>query len=93
MYDESKLHNNRLLKSLPPDILNSIYSSLEPFTLERGQVIVRANQPIDYLYFLCGGISSVIAVTTRGQLAEAGHGRTRRVFTNLRSGWGYNQHS
>lgn len=71
MYDESKL-NNRLLKRLPPDILNSIYSSLEPVTLERGQVIVRANQPIDYLYFLCGGISSVIAVTTRGQLAEAG---------------------
>ena len=71
MYDESKLHN-RLLKSLPPDILNSICSSLEPVTLERGQVIVRANQSIDYLYFLCGGISSVIAVSTRGQLAEAG---------------------
>lgn len=71
MYDESKLHN-RLLKSLPPEILNSICSSTEPVTLERGQVIVRANQSIDYLYFLCGGISSVIAVSTRGQLVEAG---------------------
>ncbi|PWL16564.1 Crp/Fnr family transcriptional regulator [Falsochrobactrum shanghaiense] len=71
MYSEPKLHN-RLLKSLPSDVLGNIYSLLEPVTLERGQIIVRANRPIDYLYFLCGGIASVIATSTRGRVAEAG---------------------
>jgi CRP-like cAMP-binding protein len=63
---------NRILNSLPPDIFCEIIPSLEPVTLERGQVIVTADQPIDYLYFLCRGIGSVITVSSSGQLAEAG---------------------
>ncbi|GAA5629149.1 hypothetical protein Brsp05_04448 [Brucella sp. NBRC 12953] len=63
---------NRILNSLPPDIFSAILPSLEPVTLERGQVLVTAGQPIDYLYFLCNGIGSVITVSASGLLAEAG---------------------
>ncbi|WP_079211027.1 Crp/Fnr family transcriptional regulator [Brucella pituitosa] len=63
---------NRILTSLPPDIFCEIFSSLEPVTLERGQIIIAADQPVDYLYFLNSGIGSVIAGSSSGQLAEAG---------------------
>lgn len=63
---------NRILRSLSPDVFHDIFSSFEPVALERGQIIVPANKPIDYLYFLCDGIASVITVSASGQLAEAG---------------------
>lgn len=71
MYEE-KTPNNRLLKSLPPDIFRSLSMSLESVTLEQGQVIVKANQQIQYIYFLCSGIGSVVTITASGRLAEVG---------------------
>lgn len=71
MAEEFKLHN-WLLNSLPLHTLTDIRSALEPVPLERGQVIVRAHQPIDYLYFLSRGIGSVIMVSSQGGIAEAG---------------------
>lgn len=71
MYDRNTV-KNRLLKSLPPDIYNQIQTLLEPVTLERGQVLVKADQPIDYIYFLCEGIGSVITVSDKGPMVEAG---------------------
>ncbi len=71
MYDKNSL-KNRLLNCLDSDILRHIDSSLEPIRLHRGQVIVEANQPVEYLYFLSDGIGSVITTSKTGQLAESG---------------------
>jgi CRP-like cAMP-binding protein len=63
---------NRLLALLPAHEFRSIESALEPIHLERGFVIVEADKPIEYVYFLCSGIGSVITVSAGGQRAEAG---------------------
>ncbi len=62
---------NRILNSLPPIYFAKSFHLLSPSPGAR-PVIVTADQPIDYLYFLCRGIGSVITVSSSGQLAEAG---------------------
>lgn len=69
--DQSTMHN-RLLARLPDKEYQAILGSLEVIDLRQGHVIVNANGPIDYVYFLCSGIGSVITVSSDGNQAEAG---------------------
>jgi CRP-like cAMP-binding protein len=69
--DQSTMHN-RLLARLPNKEYQAILGSLEMIDLRQGHVIVNANGPIDYVYFLCSGIGSVITVSSDGNQAEAG---------------------
>jgi CRP-like cAMP-binding protein len=64
--------NNRLLARIPEEEFGLIDTSLERVELEWGDVIAGADRPIDYVYFLCSGIGSVVTVSTEGQRAQAG---------------------
>jgi CRP-like cAMP-binding protein len=64
--------HNRLLARLPEADYQAIIGNLEMIDLRQGYVIVNANGPIDYVYFLCSGIGSVITVSSDGNQAEAG---------------------
>jgi CRP-like cAMP-binding protein len=63
---------NRLLGLLPDDEFHSVAAALEPVDLDRGFIIVKADRPIDYVYFLSNGIGSVVTISSDGQRAEAG---------------------
>jgi CRP-like cAMP-binding protein len=63
---------NRLLALLPENEFRSVHNGLEPVDLTRGFIIVEADRPIDYVYFLSRGIGSVITISSDGQRAEAG---------------------
>ncbi len=63
---------NRLLASLPELEFLKLSEVLEPVDLPRGFLIVAADGVIDYVYFLCCGIGSVVTVSPDGQKAEAG---------------------
>jgi len=63
---------NRLLARLPDEEFRHIVPALEEIPLRQGFVIVKADRPIDYVYFLCSGIGSVITVSSGRQRAEAG---------------------
>ncbi|CDZ54701.1 hypothetical protein [Neorhizobium galegae] len=43
---------NRLLALLPENEFRSVRNGLEPVDLTRGFIIVEADRPIDYAYFL-----------------------------------------
>jgi CRP-like cAMP-binding protein len=63
---------NRLLAHTPDEEFRLIEPTLERIELEWGKVIAGADRPIDYVYFLCSGIGSVVTVSTEGQKAQAG---------------------
>lgn len=63
---------NRLLACAPDAEFRLILPALERIGLEWGEVIAGADRPIDYVYFLCSGIGSVVTVSTEGQRAQAG---------------------
>jgi CRP-like cAMP-binding protein len=63
---------NLLLNKLPSPVFMNIYPSLEPVGFYRGQTLVKAGSPVEYLYFLGEGIGSVITTASTGQVAEAG---------------------
>jgi len=52
---------NLLLKAMPPADLDLLKPVLERVKLEREQVLVEAGKPIEHLFFLEGGIASVIS--------------------------------
>lgn len=63
---------NRLIELLPAPEFEILRDRLEPVTLPRGFVIVRSDAPIDYVYFPCSGIGSVVTISPEGHKAEAG---------------------
>jgi len=69
--DQSTMQN-RLLARLPEEEYRKIIVGMEKVHLKQGFVIVKADQPIDFVYFLCSGIGSVITVSEGRHQAEAG---------------------
>ncbi|MCS4094137.1 CRP-like cAMP-binding protein [Rhizobium sp. BK176] len=69
--DQSTMQN-RLLARLPGEEYQKIVSRMEKIQLRHGFVIVKADRPIDYVYFLTSGIGSVITVSAGKHRAEAG---------------------
>ena len=63
---------NRLLAKLCPEDFNLLQPHLEPVPLNRGDVLITPNQPIEYVYFLEAGITSIIANTAGGRRIEIG---------------------
>ena len=63
---------NSLLSLVPEIEFEAIAPVLEPIELPRGTVLVNANAPIDYVYFLVCGIGSVVTVSTEGRKSETG---------------------
>jgi CRP-like cAMP-binding protein len=69
--DQSTIRN-RLLALLPEKEFERIAENLEPVELPKGFVIVKADQPIDFVYFPSVGIGSVVTISSAGHKAEAG---------------------
>jgi CRP-like cAMP-binding protein len=63
---------NRLLAKLCPEDFNLLQPHLEPVPLNRGDVLITPNQPIEHVYFLEAGITSIIANTAGGRRIEIG---------------------
>lgn len=63
---------NLILQSLSEEDFARLSPDLEPVELPLGQVIYRAEQPIEYFYFPESSMISVVAATPEGQCAEVG---------------------
>lgn len=63
---------NRLLAALPADDFARIRNHLDPVTLNQSDVIVEANAPIEHVYFLEAGVTSIVTRTVRGRRIEIG---------------------
>jgi len=64
--------NNRLLAALPPDDFARFFSALEPFTLVLRQTLQDAAEPIQHVYFMEQGVSSVLNIMSDGATIEVG---------------------
>lgn len=71
---------NRILALLPSHEFVNVADALQFVELPKGEVIARANGVIEYVYFLCSGIGSVVTASKDGQRAEAGMVGRARVF-------------
>ncbi len=63
---------NLILNSLPDEDFARLLPDFEQVNLTLGQVIFRAEEPIEYVHFPNNSMISVIANTVNGQSAEVG---------------------
>ena len=63
---------NRLLGLLAPDDLAALSARLEPVELTRGEVLIRANEPIESILFPDSGIISIVSLTKNKRRIEVG---------------------
>ena len=63
---------NRLLASLSPADLGLLQPDLEPLTLKLRHVLEKPNKRIEHVYFIDGGIASVIAVQVKERDIKVG---------------------
>jgi CRP-like cAMP-binding protein len=63
---------NRLLAALPADDFALIRPHLEPVPLNQSDVIIQAHSPIEHVYFLEAGVTSIVTRTERDRRIEIG---------------------
>jgi CRP-like cAMP-binding protein len=63
---------NHLLSALPEEELSEFRSSLTQVSLSHKQIIHERNTPIDHVYFIEHGITSVLTVMSNGEVSEVG---------------------
>ena len=63
---------NRILLALPPRTLDELLPSLNWVELARGQIICRAGTPVEHVYFVNRGLTSLIRAMRDGRTAEVG---------------------
>lgn len=61
---------NRLLLALPPDNLGRLLPQLEHAPCPRGEVLIDADRPLDYIFFPNSGVISMVAVYANGDIIE-----------------------
>jgi CRP-like cAMP-binding protein len=64
---------NRLLKALPAPCFAALAARLEPVDLPLGHVLVEPDLPTTKVYFLEGGLGSIVATASDGERIEVGH--------------------
>lgn len=62
---------NQLLASLPAEDLLRILPDLKTIPINAKQVLQRAGEPLEHVYFLNGGVGSVTTVLSDGRMVEA----------------------
>jgi CRP-like cAMP-binding protein len=62
--------HNRLLAALPPADLSLLKPHLKDVVLDQGRVLQEQGERIDHVYFLHGGIVSLLAVMQQGEAIE-----------------------
>jgi CRP-like cAMP-binding protein len=63
---------NRLLAGLSREDFHLLQPHLEPVTLDRGDVLVTPDEPIEHVTFIEAGVTSVVANTEGGRRIEIG---------------------
>jgi CRP-like cAMP-binding protein len=63
---------NRLLASLPDEDYQRLLPHLEPVSLEHGRVLYDIEDPIDYFYFPCNAVISLVTQMEDGKIVEVG---------------------
>jgi len=63
---------NRLLDSLPPNILNDLRSRFETVTLAISETILAPGKKAEYAFFPTSGMVSIVAVMADGAMVEIG---------------------
>jgi CRP-like cAMP-binding protein len=63
---------NHLLSALPEEEFAEFGSSLTPVSLSHRQIIHERNTPIDHVYFIEQGITSVLTIMSNGAMSEVG---------------------
>lgn len=63
---------NRLLAALPAGDFALIRPHLEPISLGQSDVIIQAHTPIEHVYFLEAGVTSIVTRTERDRRIEIG---------------------
>lgn len=61
---------NRILTTLPPEILHRLDAHLEPLLLDQRRVLHDASAPTDHLYFIDSGLISLIKTMKDGRTVE-----------------------
>lgn len=64
---------NRLLKAMPAPCFAALAAQLEPVDLPLGHVLVEPDLPTTRVYFLEGGLGSIVATASDGERVEVGH--------------------
>src|SRR5215212_7352239 len=67
----SNVHN-RLLRALSPEDFALLQPHLVPLSINRGEVLIEPNQPIEHIHFPEAGIASIVANTGDGRRIEVG---------------------
>jgi CRP-like cAMP-binding protein len=70
MSASSNWPRNRLLLALPSSDLQQLMPELEHIACERGQVLMDADSPLDYVFFPDSGVVSAVAVYADGSIIE-----------------------
>jgi CRP-like cAMP-binding protein len=63
---------NRLLKALPGEDFARFFSSLEPVNLPLRRVVQDTAQPVEYVYFIEEGVTSILAIMSDASAIEVG---------------------
>jgi len=64
------VRRNRLLASLPADLLTRFKARLEPIDLKSGDVLFEPDEPIAHVYFPVNAVVSLLAIMTDGNAGE-----------------------
>lgn len=62
--------NNRLLAALPDDDYGDLRPYLRTVAINRKDVLVRAGEPLESVYFLNGGVASMTTIFPNGAMVE-----------------------
>ena len=65
-------YGNRLLGLLPSRDYRQLRPHLEQVPLKHGQSLYRADEPIEFVYFIETGLGSLVSAMTNGKSAEVG---------------------
>lgn len=68
----SALQQNWLLGAISHEEWEKYFSDLDFVSLPLGKVIYETTAPIEYVYFIVGGIASILTQMTNGESVEAG---------------------
>src|SRR5580693_9764267 len=63
---------NRLLAGLPPEDLAQLIEHLEPVALPKKQILYEVGAPLEHIYFIEGGLASVLTTMEDGASSEVG---------------------
>jgi CRP-like cAMP-binding protein len=63
---------NRILRTLPQIDRERLSEQMQPFTLDRGEVLHQAGAPVHHVYFPTSGLVSLLTVMKDGRAVETG---------------------